>query len=206
MIYAFLKAIARVLFRIFGKLKVEYRMPIPDGGVILACNHISDLDPPVLAAASTRPVYFLAKKELFQNRLVGAILRGFKAYPLDRSKGDLAAIKRALGLLKEEKVLGIFPEGTRVKGAQLGKPHNGAAFLAVQAKVPIVPVAISGTGPGFRGLFLGKVRMSIEFLEPITVEQIEELVKKGDLDKRQKLDMISNEIMDRIGQALEGKM
>jgi len=206
MIYAFLKAIARVLFRIFGKLKVEYRMPIPEGGVILACNHISDLDPPVLAAASTRPVYFLAKKELFQNRLVGAILRGFKAYPLDRSKGDLAAIKRALGLLKEEKVLGIFPEGTRVKGAQLGKPHNGAAFLAVQAKVPIVPVAISGTGPGFRGLFLGKVRMSIEFLEPITVEQIEELVKKGDLDKRQKLDMISNEIMDRIGQALEGKM
>lgn len=206
MIYAFLKAIARVLFRIFGKLKVEYRMPIPDGGVILACNHISDLDPPVLAAASTRPVYFLAKKEFFQNRLVGAILRGFKAYPLDRSKGDLAAIKRALGLLKEEKVLGIFPEGTRVKGAQLGKPHNGAAFLAVQAKVPIVPVAISGTGPGFRGLFLGKVRMSIEFLEPITVEQIEELVKKGDLDKHQKLDMISNEIMDRIGQALEGKM
>ncbi len=206
MIYAFLKAIARVLFRIFGKLKVEYRMPIPEGGVILACNHISDLDPPVLAAASTRPVYFLAKKELFQNRLFGAILRGFKAYPLDRSKGDLAAIKRALGLLKEEKVLGIFPEGTRVKGAQLGKPHNGAAFLAVQAKVPIVPVAISGTGPGFRGLFLGKVRMSIEFLEPITVEQIEELVKKGDLDKRQKLDMISNEIMDRIGQALEGKM
>lgn len=206
MIYAFLKAIARVLFRIFGKLKVEYRMPIPEGGVILACNHISDLDPPVLAAASTRPVYFLAKKELFQNRLVGAILRGFKAYPLDRSKGDLAAIKRALSLLKEEKVLGIFPEGTRVKGAQLGKPHNGAAFLAVQAKVPIVPVAISGTGPGFRGLFLGKVRMSIEFLEPITVEQIEELVKKGDLDKHQKLDMISNEIMDRIGQALEGKM
>jgi len=206
MIYAFLKAIARVLFRIFGKLKVEYRMPIPEGGVILACNHISDLDPPVLAAASTRPVYFLAKKELFQNRLVGAILRGFKAYPLDRSKGDLAAIKRALGLLKEEKVLGIFPEGTRVKGAQLGKPYNGAAFLAVQAKVPIVPVAISGTGPGFRGLFLGKVRMSIEFLEPITVEQIEELVKKGDLDKHQKLDMISNEIMDRIGQALEGKM
>ena len=206
MIYAFLKAIARVLFRIFGKLKVEYRMPIPEGGVILACNHISDLDPPVLAAASTRPVYFLAKKELFQNRLVGAILRGFKAYPLDRSKGDLAAIKRALGLLKEEKVLGIFPEGTRVKGAQLGKPHNGAAFLAVQAKVPIVPVAISGTGPGFRGLFLGKVRMSIEFLEPITVEQIEELVKKGDLDKHQKLDMIRNEITDRSGQALEGKM
>ena len=120
MIYAFLKAIARVLFRIFGKLKVEYRMPIPEGGVILACNHISDLDPPVLAAASTRPVYFLAKKELFQNRLVGAILRGFKAYPLDRSKGDLAAIKRALGLLKEEKVLGIFPEGTRVKRCTAG--------------------------------------------------------------------------------------
>ncbi|MDD2430108.1 MAG: lysophospholipid acyltransferase family protein [Firmicutes bacterium] len=206
MIYAIVKAIALFVFKLFGRLKIKYNYPMPEGGVILAGNHISNLDPPVLACASKRPVYFLAKKELFKNPVIGAILRAFKAYPLDRSKGDLAAIKRALTVLKEDKVLGIFPEGTRVKGAAMGKPLNGAAFLATQAKVPIVPVAVSGTELGFKGLFLGKIKMAVVFGKPITVEEIQKINSKKDLDKHQKLDIISNEIMDRIRQTLEDEM
>ncbi|MFA6694427.1 MAG: hypothetical protein WCS44_06280, partial [Bacillota bacterium] len=78
--------------------------------------------------------------------------------------------------------------------------------LATQAKVPIVPVAVSGTELGFKGLFLGKIKMAVVFGKPITVEEIQKINSKKDLDKHQKLDIISNEIMDRIRQTLEDEM
>ncbi len=200
--YAIIKAIAKFLLKLFGRMKVDGG-ELPEGGVILAGNHISDLDPPAMACAAKRPVYFLAKKELFRNKVLSWFLHSFKAYPIKRGKGDLAAIRQALTILKEEKVLGIFPEGTRVKDGEMIDPKNGAAFLAMQAKVPIVPVAISGTEAGIKGLFLGKTRIRITFGQPISVNEIEEISAQKDLDKHQKLDMISNEIMKRIRMSLE---
>ena len=202
MYYAIIKAIATFFFKLFGRMKVE-GVKVPEGGVILAGNHISNLDPPVLACASNRPVYFLAKKELFKNPFIGGFLKSLKAYPLDRDKGGLAAIRQALNILKEDKVLGIFPEGTRSKDGKMGEAKHGAAFLAMQAKVPIVPVAISGTEKGFKGLFTGKTKLYIKFGQPISVEEIMAIKAQEDLDKHQKLDMISKEIMNRISQMLE---
>jgi len=203
MYYSIIKAIATFIFRIFGKMKVVNQMTQPEGGVILAANHISDLDPPVLACASKRPVYFLAKKELFNNFLANWFLRSLKAYPLDRDKGDLAAIKQALRILKSGQILGVFPDGTRSKNGKMQQAKNGAAFLAMQAKAPIVPVAISGTQAGFKGLFVGQTRILVKYGQPISVEEIEEIKNRSDLDNRQKLAMISNEIMSRIASILE---
>ncbi len=203
MYYSIIKAIATFIFKLFGKMKVDDQITLSEGGVILAGNHISNLDPPVLACASKRPVYFLAKKELFDNVLANWFLRSIKAYPLDRDKGDIAAIKQALRILKSGQVLGIFPEGTRSKDGKIQEPRNGAAFLAMQAEVPIVPVAISGTNAGFRGLFIGKTRILVKFGQPISVEEIDKIKNQNNLDKHQKLAMISNEIIKRIALSLE---
>lgn len=203
MYYTVIKAIATFIFRLFGKMKVVNQITLPEGGVILAANHISDLDPPVLACASKRPVYFLAKKELFNNILTKWFFHSLKAYPLDRDKGDLVAMKQALRILKSDRVLGIFPEGTRSKDGKMQPAKNGAAFLAMQAKTPIIPVAISGTQAGFKGLFVGHAKILVKYGQPISVEEIEEIKNKSDLDNRQKLAMISNEIMNRIALTLE---
>lgn len=140
----------RIYAIIFHNLKVEGRENIPhdNRGVILAANHISSLDPPTLGSTFTREVRFMAKKELFEHRYLRALYLGLRAFPVDREKSDMGAIKYALRSLKEGVGVGVFVQGTRFR--QDEGAFSGAAFLASRADVPIVPTAVWRDGRKFR--------------------------------------------------------
>lgn len=134
------------LFSLWLRWEVFGRENIPaDGPVVIACNHLSLLDPPVLGAAATRQVHFMAKSELFRPSWFGAIIRKLGAFPVRRGAMDRDAIKTGLTILKGKKVLAVFPEGTRSKTGELGRAGGGAFMMAVKMKAKIVPAYIYGT-------------------------------------------------------------
>ncbi|MEW6685524.1 MAG: lysophospholipid acyltransferase family protein [Candidatus Edwardsbacteria bacterium] len=149
---------------LFG-LKIKGRQKIPEkGGVIIVSNHLSYLDPPLLGAAVNREIYFLAKEELFKhNRIFTWLLTAFNAIPLKRGGGNKKAIKTALEVLKTDRILAIFPEGTRSKTGKLLPMKSGAAWLASLTKVPILPVYIKGSNKSLLSLFLHQEKLEVTF-------------------------------------------
>ncbi len=136
-------------------MRVEGRENVPASGpLIVACNHVSYMDPPALGTACPRPISYMAKKELFDIPFLGAAIRSFGAYPVDR-RGSSAAIKRSVEVLRSGGCIGIFPEGTRnVRGD--AEVHIGVAVLASLARAPVVPVAIVGSD---RAVRLGAIKV-----------------------------------------------
>jgi 1-acyl-sn-glycerol-3-phosphate acyltransferase len=127
-------------------LEVEGHEKIPTtGGVILAPNHVSYLDPPCAGAALERPVWFMAKSELFKIPILGQIIPKTHAFPVRRGTADRAALRKAISLLEEGKVVLIFPEGKRNTPGQPGSAEAGIGLVALKSKAPIVPVALIGT-------------------------------------------------------------
>jgi 1-acyl-sn-glycerol-3-phosphate acyltransferase len=154
--------LARALFWVFGKLVLwmhtrgHSRIP-HDGGVVVAANHFSTLDPPVMGTAMRRPLHFMAKKELFERPFTNWLWRELAAFPVDRERSDMGAIKEALKRIKSGQVVGVFIQGTRNAGD--ADALHGAAFLAQRAGVPVVPAAIWRRG----------LRYTVAFGDPITV-------------------------------------
>ncbi|MBQ8491589.1 MAG: 1-acyl-sn-glycerol-3-phosphate acyltransferase [Acidaminococcaceae bacterium] len=145
-LYGFCEIIFPWIFKIWLRWEVCGRENIPaDGPVVIAANHLSLLDPPVLGAAATRKVHFMAKSELFKPAWFGALIRKLGAFPVRRGAMDRDAIKTGLTILKENKVLAVFPEGTRSKTGELGRAGGGAFMMAVKCKAKIVPAYIYGT-------------------------------------------------------------
>lgn len=140
------------------------------GGLIIASNHISNFDPPLIGCALplTRRIHFMAKIELFKNPLFGRIIFALGAFPVRRGLADRTAIRTALALLESGEVVGIFPEGTRSKSGTLGRAEPGMGMIAVKAGVPVVPAAITGTNQIFSdGHFLP--RFTVSFAAPVVV-------------------------------------
>jgi 1-acyl-sn-glycerol-3-phosphate acyltransferase len=145
MLFYFGRALFRLFFRSFCRWQVQGRENIPaTGGAILAPNHISHLDPPLVGAASPRPVYFMAKRELFSVPLLGKIIRRTHAFPVSRDRPDREALKRAYQLLAAGELLVMFPEGTRSLDGRLQAPEAGFAMIAAKARVPVIPIALIG--------------------------------------------------------------
>ena len=142
-IYQCIRLSLLAIFKIFFRIKVKGKNNLPDEGpVILMSNHISAYDPPLLVAIFSRPVRFMAKKELFENPVMRFVLFLADAFPVDRSKNDITAVKKALSVLKDQEVLGLFPEGTRRAEGKLGNPKLGSVMLAIKSGAPIVPIGI----------------------------------------------------------------
>ncbi len=146
--------LARTAKATLGKvLLAAYRMRtvgkdrIPPGGVILAGNHVSYLDPVLMWCGTPRPVHFMAKSELWSVPGLGWLLTRLWAFPVRRGEPDRSAIVAATDRLTRGDLVGIFPEGTRQREAtdDLGEANEGVAFLAMRAGVPVVPVGIAGT-------------------------------------------------------------
>lgn len=116
-----------------------------NGAIVLACNHLSNLDPVLLAAATPRPINYLAKVELFRVPIFGGLIRRYGAIPLRRSASDPEAIRLAEQVLEQEQVLALFPEGTRSRAGQLKPFRFGAARMALKYNIPLIPAAITGT-------------------------------------------------------------
>jgi 1-acyl-sn-glycerol-3-phosphate acyltransferase len=129
----------------FGGIRVSGAEHVPlDGGCIIAANHISNFDPPILGVAAPRPVSYMAKKELFAIPVLGYLIARVQAFPVDRQAGGTAALRASLRMLKEGRCVGLFPEGGRnVEGDKEAK--GGVAFLAASSGVPVVPAHIIGS-------------------------------------------------------------
>lgn len=120
-----------------------------EGGLIVASNHISFWDPPLIGSAVTRELYFLAKEELFATPVLGPLIRSLNSIPIRRGTADLSGIARAVEVLKQGGALLMFPEGGRMLDGELHPARPGVGMMAVQADVAIVPCYISGSNrPG----------------------------------------------------------
>jgi len=155
--YRIIRVLAAIIFRIIFRIDVQGKENIiKDGKLILCSNHISVLDPIMLAIAIPRPISFMAKKELFSNKIFGKIISMLGAFPVDRAGSDLSAIRSSLKVLKEENILGIFPEGTRVKEIDIDTAKPGIGLIAVKSKSPVMPIYIESKYNIF-----GKVNINI---------------------------------------------
>ncbi len=150
--FHFIQILLALPIRIFFPTKIVGKKNIPKGACILSCNHTSNMDSVVLAVKTWEKKYYLAKKELFKNKFMGFILKKLGAIKIDRQANDITAVKNCLKILKANKKLVIFPEGTRVhnENMELGEVKNGVAMFAVKAKVPIVPIFITRTPKMFK--------------------------------------------------------
>lgn len=142
MSYQALRFVGRPVVRALWRLEVSGLERLPQGPFVLVANHESLLDGFLIGAAIPRPVRFLGKEELWRYRLVGRLLTALGAIPIGRGKGDRAALGHAVRALEEEgDVVGVFPQGT-VLGGDARRWRGGAAWLALTARAPVVPVCI----------------------------------------------------------------
>ncbi|WP_110953130.1 lysophospholipid acyltransferase family protein [Anaerosinus massiliensis] len=190
MLYDFLKVILLNIFLRLFHCKVLGKENIPkQGGVIIAANHVSLWDPPLVAAFVPRYVHFMAKEELFKITIFGYIIKKLHSFPVRRGASDRSAIRTAISLLTEGHCLGLFPEGTRSKNGMIRKPEAGLALIALKAGVPVIPTAIIGTNKIFKkGSFLPD--LEVRFGRPMTIHS-----EKAD---KSALQEFSQDIMNEI--------
>jgi len=127
------------------RLRTHGQSNVPErGGVILAANHQSFLDPVLVTAPLDRMACFMARRTLFRSRFFGGLIRALNAFELDQARPDRAALREGARRLEEGWCLVVFPEGTRTPDGEIGRLHPGVIALAQRAGVPIVPVSIEG--------------------------------------------------------------
>ena len=167
------------------RLNIKGREHIPQkGGAVIVANHCSYLDPPVMASCiDSRIVHFMARDTLFKSRFAQWYFRKVRVIPIDRTRGDLGALRQAIATLKEGKVIGLFPEGTRSPDGQMREAKGGIGFLIAKGQVPVVPIYIEGTHQAFpKGASkLRPARLRARVGIPITPEEIKAAMpEKGD--------------------------
>ena len=126
-------------FRVFGLENIP-----KSGGVLLASNHQSFLDPVLVAMVLSREMHFMARRTLFQNPVLRAIIVSYNAFAIERDTADVKGVKIAIARLEAGNILLVFPEGTRTGDGSVGRMKPGIGVLAERAAVPIVPVHIEG--------------------------------------------------------------
>ncbi len=191
MTYTIITFCFRIFFKIFFPYRLHGQENIPENGAYIVCaNHTSWFDPPLVGSVWPKMrIHFMAKEELFDIFIFGSIIRKTLAFPVKRDKADRRALKKAIQLLEENKVIGLFPEGTRIKGEELGQPFHGPALIALSSKKPVLPVAVKWPGRLFRPV-------SVTFGKLLYFEE-EGKIKKDNLEK------VSAKIMREIGLLLK---
>ena len=144
MLYRFLRFLISIYYRSAFRIRVIGAENIPKkGGVILSGNHMSNHDPLILAISQKRSLSFMAKDSVLKIPILGPILKAVGVFPVKRGSGDIGAVKKAIEVLKDGKMLSLFPEGTRNKtGERLAPFQSGAALIAYKSEAVIVPVGI----------------------------------------------------------------
>ena len=198
-------ALARVLFTAFARLEVEGKEAVPPAGpLIVVSNHLSNADPPFLVVSVPRKLHFLGKRGLFANPIAAHVMRGVGVYPVSRSGADIDAIRRELDLLKRDRAIFLFPEGTRSQGGGMNKGHTGAAYIASKSNAPILPVGITGTEKITKWwrMPVPLCRIGVNIGEPFTLPVMEGRLTKPLLQSL--TDMIMNRIAPLLPREYRG--
>jgi len=181
-----------IYFTIFHRWQIKGRKNVPDSGpLLIMANHTSNFDPPIVSCAVNQRVYYLGKKELFNNPVFNWLFTKLGVIPIKRGKPDISAIKKVFKIMDEKKMLVIFPEGTRNKPGKLGKPKAGAILIALKSKVPILPV-------GIKNIKNSKKSTEINIGQPFKLEKYYDrsLSRK---EKKEAGKFIMNKIKEQIG-------
>lgn len=186
----FIKKIPIFFFSLLYPLKVYGKENVPEGGAIFASNHFRAVDCGYIVRAYDKNVNFLAKSELFSNKLFSKILRAYGAIPIDRENPDMKSLLQAIKAIKKGNKLCIFVEGTRNKTGtnELQEIKGGAMVFAVKAKCPIVPLMFSEKGKIFKTLrlIIGKPFTLDEFYDKKLND--EEFQKMNDIVRQKMID------------------
>ena len=184
--YWFIRAIAWLLMKIIFRIEVKGKENIQTEGRLIICsNHVSLLDPVILGITFNRKIHFMAKKELFEIPILNKLFYVLEAFPVDRHNIDLKSIKKSLKILKDEEVLGIFPEGTRVNTIDKENLKEGIGLLANKGYSNILPVYIDTEYKLFR-------KVKLNFKPIIKIENFDDIPKK---EKNKKITLaVYNEI------------
>ena len=145
MFYEMARGIVSALFHVCFRIQIVGKENIPEekGGYIIASNHVSNNDPPMVGVVFKGKYTFMAKEELFKkNRIFTYLITKLGAFPVKRGSKDMSVLNNAVDSLKQGRIFVIFPEGTRSKNGELGKPKSGVSLIAAKAKAPVVPVFI----------------------------------------------------------------
>lgn len=186
MFYNIILFIVKILLIPIYRIKVEGLDNLNDDNKFIICaNHKSLLDPVFLAISLPFKINFMAKKELFDKAIIKSILKYLYAFPVDRQGLDLKALRYAVSLVNEDKILGIFPEGTRVKEVNRDNMKDGVAFIAIKAKADIVPIEIVSSYKPFK-----KTKIIIK--KPVQVNKFLSLKNKEAMKK------MTDEVFNKI--------
>lgn len=188
-LYVFARSIVKGILSPLYRIEIIGKENFPkEGGVLLCTNHIHNFDPPVVGMTVKRTVHFMAKDELFSVPILGKLLPRINAFPVKRGLSDREALRKGLGLLKDGKVLGLFPEGTRSKTGELGKGLTGAGFFALRTDAHVVPCAIIGPYKVFS-------KLRVVYGKPIDMTELRK--------NKASADEATEAIMDAIRQLIE---
>lgn len=190
----FLRVICRFIFFFFIRVKVYGAEKVPQsGGLVVAANHESMLDMFMIGYRLPRYLKWMAKEEIFKNKLLGKIFTACGAYPVKRNSRDLSAARTTFELLEKGEAVGIFPQGTRSRGnGRNNKAKHGVSKFAIEAGVPVQPVAIWG-----KIRLFGKVY--VRFGDPVVLPQPAE----GEKYTKEDYTKMAQEILDGIYSLME---
>lgn len=191
--YELTRFIIRAILFLTSRVHLRKRYNIPrHGPYIIAANHLSWLDIPMVPAYVPGKVVYMAKEESFRSK-VGWLVRFLGAFPVKRGEGDRQAIRTANELLKKEKVLAIFPEGTRSKTRTMAKGHAGLGMIALRSGVPVLPVAIWGSENALKKF---GADVTICYGEPVVFKP------QGTKVTREEIESTTEDVMRRIAAML----
>jgi 1-acyl-sn-glycerol-3-phosphate acyltransferase len=187
--YAAVCTFARFIFLLKLRLRLIGLENVPkEGAFIIASNHLSWMDVPLVPSFIKRKVVYMAKEELFYSK-VGWLVRLMGAFPVKRGEADRQSLRAADTQLKAGKIFMIFPEGTRSKIRQLGQGHVGLGMIALRAGVPVIPVAVWGSEYTFKKL---RPPVTVSYGKPLL------LAPKGKKITREDIEDATNEVMRHI--------
>jgi 1-acyl-sn-glycerol-3-phosphate acyltransferase len=189
--------ILRVIFDLLYRVEKIDLYKVPRNGKLIICsNHISYLDPVVIGAYIPRCVYFMAKKELYNNKFLSSLVTFLNTFPIERQAFNRKAFSISFEILKDENVLCLFPEGTRSTDGVLRGGKKGIGFIAAASNTPILPVAMSGTNKiiqkPYRRIFFPRVKLIVG-----DIIDIKDILKEH--SKKEAISIIVDRTMKEIG-------
>ncbi|QQZ11012.1 lysophospholipid acyltransferase family protein [Heyndrickxia vini] len=187
--YSFAKAVVWRIFKPLFRIQIIGLENFPkSGGVLLCPNHIDNLDPPVVGITAPRPVIFMGKEELFKTPVIKTLMIHLNVFPVKRGMNDREALRKGLKVLKDDQVLGLFPEGKRSKNGELGEGLSGAGFFALRSEAAVVPCAIIGPYKPFK-------KLKVVYGKPIDMKELRE--------KKASASEVTAVIMDQLKKLIE---